>query len=106
MARPAVHSSLTDELGKDSLALFKPYLQDFLQYQFDDGDLEVSRISGVAMGDIISLGSDAFRTLNHPGYYSHFLQALRDSLHYILTELNLPSSLSIDKVVRLIVADE
>src|SRR3990172_10985145 len=40
----------------DSLALFKPYLQDFLQYQFDDGDLEVSRISGVAMGDIISLG--------------------------------------------------
>lgn len=91
---------------QDLLSLFKPYLDNFLQYQVDNGDQDASGMSGIAMGDIISLGSDAFRTLNHPEYYHYFLQALRDSLRYILVELNLPKSSGIDRVVELIMADE
>ena len=91
---------------QDLLALFKPHLHHFLQHQVNDGNRYASVNAGIAMGDIISLGSDAFRTLEHPEYYSYFLNALRESLHYITTTINIPKSFHLNKIMALVEADE
>ena len=91
---------------QDSLALLNPHLKRFLRYRVNDRNRFASATAGIAMGDIISLGSDAFRTLEYPGYYGNFLQALQECLSYALTELHLPKSSHLDKVMTLIAADE
>lgn len=91
---------------QDSLALFSPYLKRFLRHRVNDGNRFASATAGVAMGDIISLGSDAFRTLDHPEYYSYFVQALRNCLRYLVNEFDIPKFPDMNKVIALIAADD
>jgi len=87
---------------KNSLALFEPCLNHFLNYSIAHNPQEAAIKAGLAMGDIISLGSDAFRTLGHPDYYFDFLAALQDTLSYCVTEFRIPRSSTLTKVIALI----
>ena len=98
----AFTATLADQ---EFLALFKPYLDDFLNYPPSSNEPKAHEKWGIAVADMISLGSDAFRMLKHPGYYRYFLKALQISLRYLWIELNIPLSHQMETLMKLIEAD-
>jgi hypothetical protein len=89
----------------DLLSLFNRSLEYFLRHQYSPNSRIGSLKVGKATADIVTLGSDFFRLLNHPRYYEDFLQALRDSLGHIMGEMGIPVSADAEHVIELIYND-
>ncbi len=86
----------------DLLELFNPYLQIFQRNQaFLRSDARHARLAS-AIANMVCLGSDFFRCLDHPHYYKDFLQALRNCLKYMFEEIRIIPSANMKNIISLI----
>lgn len=88
----------------DLLELYNSYLTTFLQNQsFTNSHSQHLKLAQ-SFTNMVSLGSDFFRSFGHPNYYSDFLVALRFCVIHIIEEINIKPPENAENVLKLILA--
>ncbi len=86
----------------DLLEFFNSYLRIFQRNQsFLRSDSRHARLAS-AIANMVCLGSDFFRCLDHPSYYKDFLQALRNCLKHMIEEIRIKPETNMKNVISLI----
>ncbi len=88
----------------DLVEMFDSFLSIFLQNQaFLNAHVKPKKLAD-AFANIVSLGSDFFRCLDHPRYYEDFLQTLRNCITHITDDIKVSIPSKSENVIALILA--